>query len=106
MHGPYFLVSEESEEMSRNYILRILKINEYETIKDGGEYPKYDCPECGSYSFVCNNEKDIWRCFECGYEESTENIGFCQECGQPYRIDDEEDLGLCADCFQYKFEKD
>ena len=36
--------------------------------------------------------------FRCWYGESIVKIDFCQECVQPYKIDDEKDLGLCADC--------
>lgn len=98
--------SAEADEMAQRYISGVLNINEYETVKDGGEYPQYDCPECGRYSFIRDHERDIWKCFKCGFEGDSDTMGYCETCGTPYQLDREEDIGMCDNCIDYRLGDD
>ncbi|OSB19207.1 hypothetical protein B2H94_08935 [Clostridium sporogenes] len=97
--------TEESEKVADKYILKVLGIDQYETVKHGGEYPKYICSECGTDSFIHDEENEIWRCLKCGVEYSEEKVAYCTECGEPYVINKFDDV-ICDTCLEYKLNKD
>lgn len=94
--------TDESEKVADEYIWKVMRISKYETIKHGGEYPQYNCPECGAESFIHDEDNEIWKCLNCGEEYSEEEIDFCTGCGTPYVLSEIEDLGLCDNCLDYK----
>lgn len=98
--------SAEADEMAQRYISDVLNINEYETVKDGGEYPQYDCPECGRDSFIRDFERDIWKCFKCAFEGNSETVGFCITCGTPYQLSREDEIGMCDNCIEHRLGDD
>lgn len=100
--------SDSSDKIAKDYLWRVLGINEYECVTKGGEYPKYDCPECGANSFIFDrDDKCIWKCIECGIEYNSDDVNFCTRCGRPYAIEDyEEEIGICDDCMENIFEDD
>ena len=93
------------EEAARDYIFNILGISEYETVKDGGEFPQYECPECGNESLIFNMETGKAICFSCDYDDDVSNFSFCSDCGMPF-VDTTNEIGICATCAEYKFNKD
>lgn len=93
------------ESAANNYINNIMGIYEYSTIKDGGEYPLYECPQCENETLVCDYDNNCALCFSCDFESSIDKIQFCVECGMPY-IKTDGDLIICNECFNYKINKD
>ena len=91
------------EETARDYLLRVQGIDEYITVKDGGEYPLYDCPDCGKQSLIKIGSKYI--CFSCRMEYGIDEVRFCTECGTLYTCFDRENNGICNNCKKYLIEK-
>lgn len=92
----------DGEQAANDYLSMIQGINKYEIIKDGGEYPLYECPDCDSYSFV--NIDGMYICFSYGmYYDETE-LEFCNECGRLY-LKQDDDFELCPSCIEYKMSK-
>lgn len=57
------------------YIGNELRISHYECVKDGDEFPLYECLECGAEQLVHEMEKRKYHCFECDTEFS--ECGIC-----------------------------
>ena len=89
----------EGEELAKKYIDSVMGINEYVTVKDGGEFPLYRCEECLDITLVRTD--DSWICFSCGNKWELEDIVFCEGCGVPY-IASTDDIRLCIDCIEYR----
>lgn len=66
---------------AREYVEIELGINEYRCAKDGGEFPVYECPECGEDQLVYNAGKETYHCFSCDDNFSAEDLSFCKQCG-------------------------
>ena len=97
---------ESGAEAANDYIHNVLGIDEYSTIKDGGEYPLYTCPECGDDALVYDCENGMAICFYCGYTERIEKLSFCISCGVLYKKVADEDLGMCPGCITYKMNQE
>ena len=96
----------EGKEVAEEYINNVLGINEYETVKHGGEYPLYECFECGKDSLIYDERLCKYQCFSCGTHYDKERIGRCIECGCLYTISlSNEDIDLCPSCMDYKFHR-
>lgn len=98
--------TDDSDKVATKYIEEISGINEYRTVKDGGIYPQYNCPECGRNSFINNESLEIWKCTHCGVEYNDDEVSECSECGEKYINFMEDDIEICKDCINYKLEKD
>lgn len=98
--------SGSGEDVAEDFVFKILGISKYVT-NDGGEYPIYECFECGAESLVhSNQEYDSfdWLCFTCGTKWDYDEIVFCETCGNPYTIS-ERDIGMCSSCVEYRLKK-
>ncbi|MEG2056832.1 MAG: hypothetical protein RRZ84_02840 [Romboutsia sp.] len=93
---------EDGKKASNEYLSDIRGLSEYEIVKDGGEYPLYECLECGSNSMVNIDGKYV--CFSCGMYYYENEVAFCDECGVLYHTYGD-DLGICSSCKEYKLEK-
>jgi len=93
------------EEAARDYIENVLGISEYRTVKNGDEFPQYECPACENESFVFDVEKGKAICFACDYDDDVSKFSFCSHCGKPF-IDTENGIGICSICADYIFNKD
>ncbi|WP_373000399.1 hypothetical protein [Lutispora sp.] len=103
----YFCGYEDTgESAADNYIFNIIGIDEYCTVKDGGEYPLYECPQCGKETFVLDSENERALCFSCDFDCSVEEVEFCSSCGTLFYESDEEGIGICANCIEYKLGED
>ncbi len=97
----FFCAYEKVGSQAADEYLSIIKgLSKYEIIKDGGEYPLYECPDCGEYSFV--NTGGMYVCFSCGMYYYESEVEFCSECGRIYLKDEENDLELCSSCIERK----
>jgi ribosomal protein S27E len=94
-----------AEEAAQDYITNILGISEYETIKEGGEFPQYECPECDNDSLVYDAKNKRVICFSCNYEDAMSNITFCSDCGDLF-VDTEDGICICYSCSDLRFHKD
>lgn len=85
------------EGLAKEYVEKELGINEYICIKDGGEFPVYECVECGEDQFVYDQDAEKYHCFACGQEYSEDRIGFCSRCG---RVMLENGSVVCRNCLE------
>lgn len=103
---------QEANEAANEYINEILGVDHYTTIKDGGEYPLYICPECESETLVdCGDSGSQYPndrcfvCFDCGFSRGEGVLDFCTNCGRPFDPGDD-GMAICDRCFKYKVEND
>lgn len=92
----------DGEKGARDYLYHVEGIEEYRIVKDGGRYPVYTCPECGSNAFI--NVGNKYECISCRMSYPNNEIDFCSECGEPYWKTDD-DWGMCPSCLASKWEK-
>lgn len=103
----YFCGYEDTgESAADNYIFNIMGIDEYSTVKDGGEYPLYECPQCGENTFVLDSENERAFCFSCDFDCDGTELEFCSSCGALFYKSSGEGIGMCKNCIEYIFSKD
>lgn len=83
---------------ANDYVENELGINEYRCVKDGGEFPVYECPECGADQFTYDAKKGIYHCFSCDKTFTTDDLSFCEKCGNLTRRND--GLPICLLCIE------
>jgi rRNA maturation protein Nop10 len=102
---------DESEAAAELYITNVLGESRYRALKDGGEYPLYDCPECCNKTLVDNGPSGDMApsvqfiCFGCGARWMEGQLEACPECGKmtnPDRIF----AGRCNDCTEAYLQRD
>lgn len=103
----YFCDYEDTgESAANNYIYNIMGMDEYSTVKHGGEYPLYECPECQQDTFVLDSDTERALCFSCGYDCDVDYLKFCSCCGSLFYESIKEGIGLCSDCIRNKLGDD
>jgi hypothetical protein len=96
---------------AEEYVINVLGYpSRFEVEKDGGEWPVRTCPECGHDTFVTavpgrHDSRDFY-CFTCGYENGSEQMELCHDCGEYYDHDGEAGSHICAECFHAKVSRD
>lgn len=86
----------DPEEAADLYIENVLNISQYRTIKDGGDWPQDECPECELESLVTVGEKFI--CFNCSTRFDPNEFVCCAICDKIVRGE----MFLCDDCLNDK----
>lgn len=81
---------------AKDYVENELEISEYRCVKDGGEFPVYECPECGEEQLVYDTNTHRYHCFACDENYTDEDLGFCERCGNLMRKS--EDAPICQNC--------
>lgn len=84
-----------------DYVENELGISAYSCVKDGGEFPVYDCPECGHEQLVYDAEADKYHCFHCSQDYEGGELMRCSECPAITPVNE---AGLCRNCIQRKTE--
>jgi len=84
----------------------VLQINEYEVVTEGGEYPLYNCVNCGMHSFVLNEQCNSYGCFSCGEIYAKDDIIKCSDCGELGVKNEYIYLNRCSNCYKYRMNKD
>lgn len=80
---------------ANDYVEDELGISAYRCEKDGGEFPVYDCPECGYDQLVYDAEADKYHCFHCSEDFTSDQLFVCSECNRlKYRNGD----AICTEC--------
>ena len=103
--------SAESASAAIEWIETILGINYYSTVKDGEEYPLYNCPECMAESLVDKGpsgsqfEAEQYVCFNCGSIWKESELDTCSRCGRLYQAQGD-DFGVCRECIKGTLSKD
>ncbi len=98
------------DEAADAYIREVMGEDHYTTVKDGGMWPRYDCPECEVETLVRHSAGDEsqsseYVCFSCGTAWDWGELAICDSCGQPY--DHEKvDMAICRKCFEVRIAKD
>jgi predicted RNA-binding Zn-ribbon protein involved in translation (DUF1610 family) len=96
---------------AEEYVTNVLGYpSRFEVEKDGGEWPVRICPECGDHTFVTavpgRHDSQDFYCFNCGYENSSNQMELCHDCGEYYDHGGEAGSHICADCFNAKVSRD
>lgn len=81
---------------AKAYVENELGINEYRYVKEGGEFPVYECPNCGGEQLVYDTDKGKFHCFACDVNYTDEDLAFCERCGSLMKRNDE--FPVCQDC--------
>lgn len=98
---------EEPIVAAKNWIGTHMGINEYMTVKDGGEYPLYQCPECDSEALIYLERyaENAYICFSCGNDWSYNSLDNCMKCnGLFFQVDEEPPF--CSDCYKEMLSKE
>ena len=91
------------QDNANEFVERELGISGYECVKDGGEFPVYDCPECGHDQLVYDAESDKYHCFHCSEDFEGERLIHCSGC---HTITYKNEMELCPNCIEHKTSKD
>lgn len=84
---------------AKDYVEQELGIDQHSCVKDGGEFPVYDCPECGHDQLVYDAETDKYHCFHCSEDFDGESLIHCSEC---HTITYKNEMELCPNCIEHK----
>lgn len=87
------------QDNANEFVERELGISGYERIKDGGEFPVYDCPECGHNQLVYDAEADKYHCFHCSQDYEGNSLIHCACCDM---ITYKNEVELCPNCLEQK----
>ena len=84
----FCLLTADGEDAADSFAHNILGLSKYRIVTQGGEWPVYQCPECGQSSFVEGVDSETahttrWMCFSCGTEASDEEVWRCNRCNEP-----------------------
>ena len=90
----------ETEEVFEDALERALELNAYEAMKDGGDSPLENCPECFRNTFIV----DEGQCVNCDLNLEGRKCGLC---GEAFSIDDYRySEGYYCSYHQYVMSKD
>lgn len=81
------------------YIENELGIRRYLHVKDGGEFPVYECPSCEQEQLVYDSDNNCYHCFSCDTDFNDEDLSFCERCGCIMRREDK--VGICQNCIDH-----
>jgi len=88
------------EGAASDYAWHVLGLSEYEAVKDGGDMPTRECPDCWADALVSGvavrgHADEMWVCFACGEVREARELTECTRCGQLMHDDE---MTICADC--------
>ncbi|MEE9238242.1 MAG: hypothetical protein V3U58_01635 [Thermodesulfobacteriota bacterium] len=97
----------EVEDVVKEFMDSVMSINSFMLLKDGGELPLHDCPECGLDALVeyYNFFPKKYVCFSCGQNWGESEISDCMSCGRLYDPG-VHDSPMCVTCIEIRMEKD
>lgn len=97
---------ESGAELAGEYAEVFLGLDWYSSIKDGGDAPTQECPECGEQAVVTVRPEDatFWTtmCLSCSAPWNDS----CMRCGAPIQYRGEGDLLVCSACWQDAVQRD
>jgi hypothetical protein len=92
------------------FVSRVLGLSKYRVMKDGGEWPVSECPECGG-SLVDlgagghQHPTTQYVCFSCGDTWQDGALTSCSHCSCLFS-DDDDGVGVCHDCWNAMMAKE
>ena len=107
---------DDSEAAADEYVVGVLNLSSYAVIKDGGEWPVTECPECEVRAFVegavvtggqmtktggSYSDPDF-LCFNCGFHCSYDLVDRCSSCG----VWTTSEFAMCSDCVDNLLSRD
>ena len=93
---PYVLFKYRNN--AEEFIERELEISSVECAKEGGEFPLYDCLNCGEHQLVYDANTHRYHCFSCDQNYTDEEISFCERCGSI--MHQSEGIDICPVCIE------
>ena len=84
---------------AKDYVENELGISEYRCVKDGGDFPIYECPECGEDQLVYDADNEKYHCFTCEKNYTTDDLTFCDRCGSI--MEHKNEAAVCQNCIDY-----
>lgn len=93
---PYVLYKYRNN--AAEFVERELEISAYECGKEGGEFPVYECPDCGAEQLAYDADTHRYHCFACDANYTDEDLAFCERCGSLMRRS--EDAPICQNCIE------
>lgn len=93
---PYVLFKYKGN--ATEFVEKELEISAYECGKDGGEFPVYECPECGEEQLAYDADTHRYHCFACDENFTDEELTFCERCGSLMRRNN--DTPICQNCIE------
>ena len=83
----------DGENAADMFATSIFGLSEYRVVKQGGEWPVHQCPECGQNSFLEGVASEMphttrWVCFSCGTEANDDEVWRCSRCYEPVTTKD------------------
>jgi hypothetical protein len=84
------------KEAANEYILRFIGL---------AKYPPITCPECSDETLVLKTQGHGSFCFSCGENWASGELERCWDCNEFY-VAQEDDAGICEDCYRARVEKD
>ena len=95
-------LADDGESAADMFAHRVLELSKYRIVKQGGEWPVHQCPECGHRAFVEGVEGTTadslrWVCFSCGVEAIDHDVWPCVRCNEP-TITSDGSYALCDTC--------
>ena len=92
-----------AEEIAELYISDVIGFG-WHDYKSGENPPLYICPSCGSECFFpMNDEKLEYICSSCGAIYEIGELGFCCDCGEPFKKNGD---SFCPDCYRARMMKE
>lgn len=88
---------------AKDYVENELEISEYRCVKEGGEFPVYECPECGEEQLAYDADTHRYHCFGCDEDYTDEDLTFCEQCGRIMRRT--ENATICQNCVENAMEE-
>jgi hypothetical protein len=109
-HCLFCLRRGDPKELAETYVETVLDESHYVAVKDAGEWPVYECPECGGDTLVRGaivrskaapgaSATTQWACFRCGQTWLVDELDFCTRCGRPATKAVDE-LTVCQACVE------
>ena len=94
--------ADDGENAANMFAHNVLELSKYRIVKQGGEWPVHQCPECGHNAFVegvkgMNPHTTRWVCFSCGVEADNNDVWPCMRCNEPV-ISGEGSYAFCDTC--------
>jgi hypothetical protein len=93
----------DAKDVAEYFIESELGLVAYSVVKDGGQWPLYDCPECEDEALVGLDEGGF-RCFACGEDFESGVLSQCTDCDRP--IVDHGPPTVCTGCFRNRLDDD